>query len=125
MIGFGGRVLSTDECKDVSRAAGQAHSNLSNINAIKDKAGWSGSISQKRQREALRSLAGHLYSTSNWNTPIKAIVTGRRSEIVVKSIGAVGNCESCMDKMVRGDEVDVLVSKIDPERGILIVRTIK
>ena len=120
---FGEKTLSLTECKDVSRVVSQAHNNL-NAGVTKYNASRNMSKTQNRQREALRSLAGHLSSRSDWSSPIKAFITGRRSEVVIKGVGAVGISESSMKGLNKGDEIDVVVTKIEPDKGILIVRSI-
>ena len=119
---YGGRPMSKEECIEASEAAGMAMNSLQRWKASKENSKIGKDVA--RQREALRSLAGHLASVGK-QTPIQVVTTGRGNEIIVRGVGAIGKCLGGKDNLPKGTNMSAIVKSLQPDKGLLTVRKAK
>jgi len=113
-------MLTEDECNAVTDTVRNIHSAQYEMHSSKNLSSKGGSKFQARQRDALTSLAGRL-SIVGYKKPIEAVITGRKDEVVIKGVGAIGVCKNLRSKSFKGDNIKVIVRKITPEKGFLLV----
>jgi hypothetical protein len=47
--------------------------------------------------------------------------TGRENEVTIEGIGAIAKCKGVAGTLKPGAKVNVMVEKLNPEKGILVV----
>lgn len=121
---FGGESMTKKQCSDASAAAARANDAMSNVRSVKVGARTHG----MRQRDALRTLAGHLAGISGGGSAVKgksvvpAIGTGRENEVAILGAGAIAKCTGVNGSLKSGERVSVEVTRLEPERGVINVR---
>ena len=113
LCNFGGPPLTIEDCRVVNQQMDQARNNLSNLSATKDPR------VVPVQVESLRALQSHLLGKPF--RVLSAMSTGRENEVTIEGIGAIAKCKGVAGTLKPGAKVNVMVEKLNPEKGILVV----
>ena len=107
--------MTKNECHEANKIATDAVNKASNLRASKGNL----RISGVKQLSSLRQLQADMRRKGG---RMNAIATGKDNEVVISGCGAIGVCRGVRGSLRPGEQVMVSIERIEPEKGVLMVR---